>query len=691
MFGGDPIMRRGNARIWVLCFVAAVAALVFFGRLYFLQIAHGEEYLERSAKRTSRTVTVTAPRGEILDRFGRPLVTNRMSFSVVFDATTWDKSRREEVLKSLISLCSGAGQEYTDTLPVSGTPPFVYTFTEGEETTASREMADYISDRKWNGDISADALILNMKERYELECDDAALLRKLCGICYEMELRGFSKSAPYTFARDVERGLVTKIKENSRSLPGVMIDVEPIREYKTKAAAHILGRVGIIYREEYADLKKKGYKMTDMVGKDGIEKAYEEYLRGIDGSRTTETTTTGKTTTVLYEQAPVLGKNCVLTIDLKMQEAAEKALSELVPRLRREGNARWGGGDSKGAAIVAIDVKTGGLLVSASYPTYDITQYSKNYNSLSKDEYLPLLNRAIQGRYPPGSTFKMITAIAGIEEGIITPTEKMLTTGKYMYYAPSTTPMCDIFRQQGKTHGNIDVSEAIKVSCNYFFYDVGRRVGIDNLAAWAGRFGLSEKTGIEIAGEVSGQVANRVSREEKGKNWYPGETLSAAIGQSDTMVTPLALANYVSQVVNRGVRYKPHLLKSVRDPDTNEEITSTTPEVVSRVDMSEETYRAIIKGLHAGAQEVGGTSYSMFGSYPVTVGGKTGSAQAPGGSHALYVAFAPVEDPEVVVAVVVENGGQGSRVTSAAKAVFDAYFSASFNSTGRTNEGVLLA
>ena len=686
-------MRRNNARIWVVCAVALVAAVIFIGRLYFLQIVSGEEYLERSAKRTSRTVTVTAPRGEILDRFGRPLVTNRMSFSLVFDATTWDKSRREEIVGELITLCEGAGQEYTDTLPVSANAPFTYTFTEGEDSGDERTVKEYISDRKWEEGTSAEKFIALLAERYDLKEKDPARLRKLCGVCFEMETRGFSKSQPYVFARDVDRTLITKIKERSRSLPGVMIDVEPIREYKTQAAAHILGRVGIIYKEEYAELKKQGYKQTDLVGKDGIEKAYEKYLRGINGSKTTETTTTGKTTTVLYENPPVLGKNCVLTIDLKMQEAAEKALAETVPRLRREGklNTRWGGGDAKGAAVVAIDVKTGGLLVSASYPTYDISQYSKNYNAMKADKYLPMFNRAISGAYPPGSTFKMITAAAGLEENIIKPEEKMLTTGKYMYYAPSTTPMCDIFRQYGKTHGNIDVSEAIKVSCNYFFYDIGRRVGIEKLSEWAERFGLGKKTGIEIPGEVSGQVASSAAREEKGKVWYPGETLSAAIGQSDTMVTPIQLANYIAQLANGGVRYKTHLLKSVRDPDTNEEVSKTIPEIVGRAEISPETLGAIFDGMHAGAQEEGGTSYSVFGSYGVAVAGKTGSAQAPGGSHAVYVAFAPVDNPEVAVAVVVENGGQGSRIPGVAKAVFDAYFDANFEKDIRTSSGVLLA
>ncbi len=681
---------RVRARVFIV--IGALFAIIFIGRLYFLQVANGDEYLEASTRRTSKTVSVTAPRGEICDRFGRPLVTNRMSFSILFDKTGWDSDNSERVITDLIALCEKHGTEYVDTLPISAAPPFAYTYNSGDGTKDETSVVRFLRDRNWRQDMPAGEFISSLAERYGLTTEDPVLLRKLCGVRYEMETRGFTKQLPYTFAMDVDLALVTKIKELSRTLPGVSVEVAPIREYKTAAAAHILGRVGIIYREEYAELKKKGYKMSDLVGKDGVEKAFEDYLRGKDGSRTIETTQSGKTTTILYEKKPVLGKDCVLTIDLKMQEAAESALAELVPRLREEGktNSRWGGEDAKGAACVAIDVKSGGILVMASYPTFDITRYSKDYNALYNDKYLPLFNRAIGGAYPPGSTFKMVTAIAGLEENIIAPKEKMLTTGKYMYYAPSTTPMCDIFRQYGRTHGNIDVAEALKVSCNYFFYDVGRRVGIDGLASWAERFGFGKKTGIEIGGEVQGTVASAVAREESGKVWYPGETLSAAIGQSDTQVTPLQLANYTAQLANGGVRFKPHLLKSINDPETGAELEVISPEIVSEIALSPETKETIARGLHAGAQEEGGTSYSVFGSYAVTVAGKTGSAQAPGGSHALYVAYAPVENPEVAIAVVVENGGQGSRIPSVAKAVFDAYFNTSFESDIRINEGVLL-
>ncbi|MBQ7119403.1 MAG: hypothetical protein IJO09_04235 [Oscillospiraceae bacterium] len=684
--------RKYRLRAWLLAGIGFLFIIVFLGRLYFLQIVSGTEYVEVSTRRVSKTITIPAPRGEICDRFGRPLVTNRMSFSVVFDKTNWDSDKAEEVISTLINLFDASAEEYVDTLPITTTEPFSYTYNTGIGTKDESAVVRFLREREWRLDMPATEFITALSERYNLKTEDNLLRRKLCGVMYEIETRGFSKHIPYTFAIDVERNLVTKIKENSRKLPGVTIEVAAIREYKTKAAAHILGRIGMIYREEYAELKQKGYQMNDLVGKDGVEKAFESYLRGIDGSRTIETTPGGETTRVLYEEKPILGQDCILTLDLRMQEVAERSLAELVPRLREEGktNPRWGGEDAKGAACVAIDVKTGGILVMASYPSYDITTYSKDYNTLYNDEYLPLLNRAIGGAYPPGSTFKMITAIEGLESKTITPNEKMLTTGKYMYYAPSTTPMCDIFRQYGKTHGEINVSEALKVSCNYFFYDVGRRVGIGSLAARAEAFGFGKKTGIEIGGEVSGAVASAEAREANGKTWYPGETLSAAIGQSDTLVTPLQLANYTAQLANDGIRYKPHLLKSVQKSDTKEETEVVMPEIVGEMELSEATKNAIREGLHAGAQEEGGTSYSVFENYAVTVAGKTGSAQAPGGSHALYVAYAPVEDPEIAIAIVVENGGQGSRIPSVAKDVFDAYFNTSFQSDSRTNEGVLI-
>ena len=431
----------------------------------------------------------------------------------------------------------------------------------------------------------------------------------------------------------------------------------------------------------YPELKKLGYKQTDLVGKDGIEKAYESHLRGIDGSKTTETTVTGKTTTVLYEEPPVLGKNCVLTIDLKMQEAAEAALAETVPRLRREGatNSRWGGADAKGAAVVAIDVKTGGLLVSASYPTYDISQYSKNYNAMKNDKNLPMFNRAIQGAYPPGSTFKMITAVAGLEENIIEPKEKMLTTGKYMYYAPSTTPMCDIFRQYGKTHGEIDVAEAIKVSCNYFFYDIGDRLTMDQIDAVAKGFGLGEKTGIEL----DEAVGMRANAENKAKlytgamaSWGVGDKMNAAIGQSENRFTPLQMCVYVATVANKGVRMKATFLNRVVASDYRTLILENEPTVASTLKMSNATYSTIVQGMKQVITGPSGTARNTMTNMSVEVAAKTGTAETGrlGSDDGSFVCFAPVDNPEIAIAVFGEKAAHGSTLGRVARAVIEYYF-----------------
>jgi penicillin-binding protein 2 len=680
-------------RIIVLFVILIVSILISGGRLYNLQIVNGEEYLKKSERRISRTVNIKAPRGEILDRYGRPLVTNRMSFTIRFDALTWEKSQKDKIISELIALCGQSGNEYIDTLPVSKTAPFFYTYTPGENSQDEIRTVEYLRGNNWPDNTRPDELINLMCGKYSI-ADNLPdnQKRAVAGVCFEMEAREFSRYTPYTFAQDVDINLVTRIKEQSRNFPGVFIEVEPIREYETEYAAHLLGRVGLIYKEEYADLKKKGYRMDDLVGKDGMEKALEEYLRGVDGFQSIETTTSGKLTNIIKSEDPILGKNCMLTIDIKVQEAAEKSLAAIVPKLRAEGktNRRWGGEDAKGAALVAIDVKTGGILASASYPGFSLKTFNKDYRSLSTDPLKPLINRAISGMYPPGSTFKMITALAGLESGAITTTKKIYAKGIYTYYAPSYTPMCDIYRTYGRIHGNINVSEAIKVSCNYFFYETGRLATIEKLEEYAAKFGLGEPTGVEIPGESRGKIAGPSERKKVNKSWYRGETLAAAIGQSDTMVTPIQLANYIATLVNGGTRYKPYFLKSVKDANTNATLFETQPEVKGKVELNEKNLKAVLSGMHMAAQETGGTAASTFLNYPVTVGAKTGSAQAPGGSHAVFVAFAPYDDPEIAVAVVVENGGQGSRISSVARDVFDAYFSSEDAMESRVPEFQLL-
>lgn len=688
-------MERGTfyKRSVIIGVVITIGMLIVAGRLFNLQVVNGKQYLEKSERRLSRSVTVKAPRGEILDRYGRPLVTNRTSFAIKIDAVTWKKADKTKVLWDLVQLCNQNEQPHLDSLPITLTEPFTYTYQLEGNQQDEKTVIKYLKKNKWKENASAKELVDLICEDYEIGNEwSTAQRRILAGIYFEMEQRVFSSSTPYVFAEDVGVQLVSKIKERSRELPGVMIDVEPIREYQTPYAAHILGRVGQIYKEEYDELKQKGYRMNDIVGKDGMEKVLESYLRGQDGTRAIETTSSGKVTSVLSSKDPILGKNCVLTLDIRLQEAAEKSLARIVPKLREEGktNSRWGGEDAKGAALVAIDVRNGDILASASYPTFSLENYNKDYQNLMKDPLKPMVNKAISGLYPPGSTFKMVTSIAGLESRTMTTTTEIQDLGMYRYYAPSYMPMCDIYKTYHRTHGYVNVSEALKVSCNYYFYEVGRLMGIDKIEEYAKKFGFGQKTGIEIPGEQSGQVASEKARREKGQEWYAGQTIAAAIGQADTLVTPIQLANYISMLCNGGFRYKPHLLKSVKNPLDNSAIYEQQPEVLSQVKFSQKNWNAVLKGMHMGAQTQGGTSYAVFKNYPVTVAAKTGSAQAPGGSHAVFVAYAPVEEPEIAVAVVVENGGQGSRIASVARDIFDVYFSNDFDLEERQQENVTL-
>lgn len=682
-----------QSRSIVLIVLLAVLMLVGIGRLYTLQVVHGEEYLRQSESKLTRSVTVDAPRGEILDRNGRTMVTNRTSFMVEFDAVSWRKvENRAELIWELIALCRANGQEHLDTLPVSAAAPFSYTHVPGSGSEEEKNILAYLEKHDLAPDLSAEDLISAMAERYEVpETYSPEQIRAIVGVRYEMEIRQFSTTTPFVFAEDISVALASKIQERNRLFSCVRITVEPIRQYQTKYAAHLLGRVGNIYAEEYEELKEKGYSRNDQIGKDGMERILEDWLRGLDGMQTIETTTEGRITNVVSEVAPIRGKECTLTIDVAVQEAAEKALAEIIPKLRREGqtNSRWGGNNAKGGAVVAIDVKNGGVLALASNPTYDLTEFNKNYNAMLNDPLKPMVNRAIAGHYPPGSTFKMVTALAALEAGTITTRTAIEDKGIYTYYK-GYQPRCDIYKTYGKTHGSVNVSGAIKVSCNYFFYDIGRITGIDLITETAKKFGFGSKTDLGLPGELTGQVAGHETREKAGGTWYDGDTLGAAIGQSDTLVTPIQLANYTAMLATRGKQFKPYLLQSVRDTDTNEILYTATPELAREVTYKDAYWDAVLNGMYRAANEAEGTAYSKFKDYPVKVGAKTGSAQAPGGSHALFVAFAPFDDPEIAVAVVVENGGQGSRVTEVAKQVFDAYFFDSSNQNISQNENDLV-
>ncbi len=472
-------------------------------------------------------------------------------------------------------------------------------------------------------------------------------LRRLC-LEYGAEYGGEISTEDAVF--------VTCLRE--LDLPGVTVEAVGRRVYRTDCAAHVLGRTGAIYAEMWSEYEEKGYHLDDEVGLFGAEAAFEEELRGTNGVLLLREDGEGGLLSRSYAVQPSPGNTVALTLDLDVQQAAEDGLAALVEAL--DGGA--------GGACVVLDIRDGGILASASYPTYRLSTFQEDYQDLLEDPLSPLFNRAFQGAYAPGSTFKPVTAAAGLEEGIITPETEILDTGKYTYYA-DYQPQCWLYRQEGRTHGRETVAEALRDSCNVFFYEVGRRLGIDRLDEYARALGLGEVTGVELP-EAAGTLAGA----EDGVAWYAGSTLAAAIGQSSNLFTPLQLAGYLSTLLRGGVRYRVHLLKEVTSCDGAQVLRTVEAEVLSDCSLSQETVETVKEGMAMAAEQ--GSVGEAFSALGVKVGAKTGSAQVAGqeNANAVFVCFAPYEEPEVAVAIVVENGGSGSEAAGLAAQVLSAYF-----------------
>ena len=696
----SKLVRR---RLWVLLFFLAALMGVFVSVLYDMQVVHGADYLESSQYTIVRTETTDAARGKILDNLGRVLVSNRVSYQVTLDTSLMGTAQqRNEILMELLDLCREQGVTWSDTLPVTAQAPFTYTsgspfFTvstddEGVETKTLTRLGKLAVKLEWlsadptgKDDVelpTAEELVEMMCRSFSLEGGADEENRAAAGVLYELNLRSRDiNRISYVFAQDVDIAFISLVKEHG--LLGVQFETTTVRQYNTTYAAHLLGRVTQIPSEDLSAYLELGYSMDATVGRDGVEKAFEEYLRGTAGTRLIETNTSGKVVSETWKTDPETGElltpqpgyNVAMTINIRLQEAVEQALAELVPTLP----------EAEGAAAVVVDM-TGGVLAMASYPTFDLASYTYDV----PDELAPLLNRATNGLYPPGSTFKMVTATGALEEGIITPTDKIRDTGKYMYYAPSYTPSCWIYRQNGGSHGLVNVSQAITESCNVFFYDVGRRLGIDKLNEYARMFGLGEATGIELT-EKTGVVAGREYTENVlHEPWYDGATLAAAIGQENNQFTPLQLANYIATLVNGGNHYSAHLLKSVKSSDFSQVIYEREPELLNTIDIDPVNLEAVKAGMLAVTES--GSVAKYFKDVGVKVGAKTGSAQvsAESESNAVFVAFAPYDDPEIALCIVVEKGGSGSELGAIAADIISFYFSSSASLEAVQGENTLI-
>ena len=680
-------MQRNNFRLTKRrTFALMLIIVLIFGgysiRLFQVQIVSGENYAQIKSKSARIEVPIQASRGEIVDRYLTPLAVNRTSFSVVFDYAFFPVGKspeqvklRNDIILSLTDLLSDHECTWNDTLPISNTKPYEF-LPEQEKNVASLKSRINISDY-----ATAEQCMKDLVNRYSLDNYRSDQQRIIAGVLYEMDLRQFALRNPFTFSSDVTEDAYNLILESSAKYPGVNVQANPVREYVSKrVGAHLLGTVGYIYADEYAVLKEKGYQMNDIVGKSGIEAALESELRGINGISTITKDSSGTIIDKSETTSPVPGNTVVLTMDYNLQKKVQDALNKTIMGLRSRPKVIGNGHDVQSGSVVMLDVKTGGVLVAASWPDFDLSTYNKNYSKLVKDEYKPLFNRALFGTFPCGSTFKPGVALTALTEGLITRNSTPVSCrNKYTFY--ENLPLyCMGY------HGNINVVDALRVSCNIFLYDLGRRLGIEKMNEYSVQFGFGQKTGIEI-GEAEGVLAGPAYSKSVGRTWYPANTSTAAIGQSDNLFTPIQLAAYTMTLANDGVRYKTHLVKSIRSYDGVE--TVVEPEIAAKVKLSKEAIDAVREGMVKASSSTGTARQFVNAKYSVAT--KTGTAQLvqSRSDHGVFIAYAPVEKPEVAIAVLLEHGSPRPAV-DLTKEILDFYFESKSEGQAPTPEGVLL-
>lgn len=677
-------MPNSKARFVIIKVIMAVMFAAIAWKLFDLQILKGDQYSEVANDRLTTNIVEKAPRGEILDRYGTKLVSNKVGYSVVMQKTDLNDEELNDVIKKLVDVLYSNDCDYYDNLPISFAP-YEFAFEdENEDGSTEDERSAWFENNEYLGngieeDMSAEEIMAVYKEKYSVSgvySEDEQ--RRIIGIRYAAEESGLSQTTMFTLADDISVEAVTEIKERQDEFKGFSVINDYIRQYEFPGlATHILGRTGKISAEEYERNKDLGYGYNDTIGKQGIEKWAEEYLRGTDGTTSTTKEVNGKEITVLDDTDPVPGNYVILTIDSDLQKVTEDSLADTIQSIRESSTGEKDGGDCNAGAAVVIDVKTGDTLALASCPTYDMSSFDEDYASLVEDDANPMWNRAVSGLYSPGSTFKPLTAIAALETGNLTTNEIIEDKGVYTKY-DDYQPTCWIWSSYHTTHGKQNVSAALENSCNYFFYEIGSRMGIETIDEYAEKFGLGGETGIELSEETAGHVASpeykkQVVSNVTSQDWYDGDTLQAAIGQSYSLFTPVQLANYAATIANGGTRYKVNLIKSIRSSEDGSVIKEFTPEVVENIDIDEDNLDAVKQGMKRVAEE--GTASNIFNDYPIQIGSKTGTAQLGNGSNnAVFIAYAPFDDPEIAVSVVLEHGVSGTNAAQVAKDIFDAYF-----------------
>lgn len=666
--------------------VVIVISVIFIATLFNLQIVNGENYREQSEKRMLRTKNITAPRGEIYDRNGVILATNKLSYDVeLYKVRVSTKDQNDGILR-LVEILNENSDKVYSTFPVNDDlNGFNFENTE-EEQKWKKEM-------KLDSTLTFDQVIDKYIEKYELQdySDNRLNQIKMIEIKYEANLNGYSLFNSATIAKDISQKSVAKIGEEKYKIYGISIVSVPKRYYPNgNLLSHTIGYVSKISSTEYEKKKEEGYNVNSVIGKAGIEQSFEKYLRGNDGVIKEETDTLGNVSSQTETTEAKSGDNVTLTIDYRLQKVAEESLLNTINGLQNGTLVGKKFSDANAGAVVVLDVDSGEVLASASYPTYDINSLIggislKDWNALQNNSLHPMLNRVVSGTYSPGSTFKMLVGMAGLMNGKITVDEKYYDPGIYPY---GYHPKCWLYTDRHMTHGWINIEGAIKGSCNCYFYEVGRRIGISEIVKYAKLFGLGQKTGIELSGEVAGTIAGADDKSEDGLKspWYLGDTLSAAIGQSGSSYTPIQLANYIATIANGGKLNKVSLIKSVDNEvaGTSEslaDINKYTSEYTGvnfeekDLNINSEYIDAIKKGMLSVTSETGGTSYIVFKNSDIQVAGKTGTAQVPNGNNnGIFVGFAPYDNPKIAVVAVIEHGGEGTYTANVVKPIMEEYF-----------------
>lgn len=666
--------------------VVIVISVIFIATLFNLQIVNGENYREQSEKRMLRTKNITAPRGEIYDRNGVILATNKLSYDVeLYKVRVSAKEQNDGILR-LVEILNENSDKVYSTFPVNDDLNGFNFENEEDEQKWKKEM-------KLDSTLTFDQVIDKYIEKYELQdySDNRLNQIKMIEIKYEANLNGYSLFNSATIAKDISQKSVAKIGEEKYKIYGISIVSVPKRYYPNgNLLSHTIGYVSKISSTEYEKKKEQGYNVNSVIGKAGIEQSFEKYLRGNDGVIKEETDTLGNISSQTETTEAKSGDNVTLTIDYRLQKVAEESLLSTINGLQNGTLVGKKFSDANAGAVVVLDVDSGEVLASASYPTYDINSLIggislKDWNALQNNSLHPMLNRVVSGTYSPGSTFKMLVGMAGLMNGKITVDEKYYDPGVYPY---GYHPKCWLYTDRHMTHGWINIEGAIKGSCNCYFYEVGRRIGISEIVKYAKLFGLGQKTGIELSGEVAGTIAGADDKSEDGLKspWYLGDTLSAAIGQSGSSYTPIQLANYIATIANGGKLNKVSLIKSVDNETlgTSEslaDINKYSSEYTGvnfeekNLNINSEYIDAIKKGMLSVTSETGGTSYIVFKNSDIQVAGKTGTAQVPNGNNnGIFVGFAPYDNPKIAVVAVIEHGGEGTYTANVVKPIMEEYF-----------------